>query len=44
MCVSEIKKVKNGWCKEEDQKRAEEHRTKLKEEYIKKLKEAQKEG
>ncbi|XP_023724541.1 uncharacterized protein LOC111873797 [Cryptotermes secundus] len=40
----EIKKVKNGWCKEEDQKRAEEHRRKLGEEYIKKLREAQKEG
>jgi ribosome recycling factor len=44
MCVSEIKKVKTGWCKEEDQKRAEEHRKKLREEYVKKLKEAQKEG
>jgi ribosome recycling factor len=44
MCVSDVKKEKNGWCKEEDQKRAEEHRNKLRDEYIKRLKEAQKEG
>ncbi|XP_069679333.1 uncharacterized protein [Periplaneta americana] len=40
----EIKKVKNGWCKEEDEKRAEAERKKLHDEYIKKLTEAEKKG
>ncbi|KDR14194.1 uncharacterized protein LOC110834725 [Zootermopsis nevadensis] len=40
----EIKKAKNGWCKEEDQKRADEQRRKLIEEYVKKLEEIENKG
>jgi hypothetical protein len=36
---SEITKVKDGWCKEEDQKRADERRSNLAEEEAKRMQE-----